>query len=103
MFGVGLWGARACCGGDPRLTSGAPQTRCARARLVPSAQISYTDGWLMPHLSGLNVIDLRLYAPVEVVEHVHITPFIGGIIPLEAIEEAQDEQLIGGVPVSLTF
>ena len=42
----------------------------------------------MPMLSGLNIVDVRLSVPIKVTEHVHLTPYIGGIFPLEALEDA---------------
>ena len=74
-----------------------------RVSLVPSAQISYTDGWLMPMLDGLNIVDLRLSVPIKVTEHVHLTPYIGGIFPLEALKDAQENKLVGGISLSITF
>ena len=49
------------------------------------------------------MVDLRLAAPIKVVENVHLTPYIGGIFPLEALDDMQNDKLIGGVSVSFTF
>ncbi|MCB1099716.1 MAG: hypothetical protein KDN22_29370 [Verrucomicrobiae bacterium] len=74
-----------------------------RVSFVPSAQISYTDGWLMPNLNGLNYADLRVSLPIEIAKNVKITPYIGAAIMLDALEDAQDDKLIGGVALSITF
>ena len=70
---------------------------------MPAAQISYTDGWLMPMLQGFNVVDLRLSAPIQITGQVTLTPYIGAVFPLEALEEAHDNKLTGGVSLSVTF
>jgi hypothetical protein len=74
-----------------------------RVSLIPSAQISYTDGWLMPQLDGLNYLDLRVSLPIKVAEHVDLTPYVGAALMLDALEDNQGDKLIGGVALSLTF
>jgi hypothetical protein len=74
-----------------------------RISLVPSAQISYTDGWLMPPLEGLNIVDLRLSVPIKLSETVKVSPYFGGIFPLEALDATQHDKLIYGVAMSVTF
>jgi hypothetical protein len=71
--------------------------------LVPSAEVSYTDGWVNPALSGMNAFNLRLAAPVRVSKNVSVVPYIGFQIPLEALEEAQNDKLFGGVSLSVSF
>ncbi|MDA0814679.1 MAG: hypothetical protein O3C21_20070, partial [Verrucomicrobia bacterium] len=74
-----------------------------RVSLVPSAQISYTDGWLMPHLQGLNYVDLRASLPIAIAKNVKLAPYIGTAIMLDALQDAQDDKLIGGIALSITF
>jgi hypothetical protein len=76
---------------------------CDMLSLVPSAEISYTDGWLNPALSGLNVLSLRLAAPITVSKNVSVVPYIGLQVPLEALKAAQDDKLVGGVSLSVSF
>ncbi len=71
--------------------------------LVPSAEISYTDGWLNPALSGFNVVSLRLAVPIKASENVMVVPYIGGQFPLEALDSVQEDKLFGGVSLSFTF
>jgi hypothetical protein len=72
--------------------------------LVPSVEVSYSDGWVNPAVSGFNMIYLRLAAPISVTENVKVVPYIGGILPLEGLDDIGEEnQLIGGVSVSVTF
>lgn len=74
-----------------------------RVSLVPSAQISYTDGWLMPQLDGFNYLDLRVSLPVEVVENVKVTPYVGAAVMLDALDDAQGDKFLAGVALSVTF
>ena len=74
-----------------------------RVSLVPAAEIGYTDGWMMPPLQGWNHVALRLSAVVSLAENVTLTPWIGANLPLEALDDGQDDKLVGGVSLALRF
>jgi hypothetical protein len=71
-----------------------------RITLVPAVEIGYTDGWMMP-IKGWNHVGLRLAAPIKVVGELTVTPWIGGNLPLEALDGGQDDELVGGVSLSI--
>jgi hypothetical protein len=71
-----------------------------RFSLVPAVEIGYTDGWMMP-IKGWNHVGLRLAAPVRVIGELTVTPWIGGNLPLEALDGGQDNELVGGVSLSI--
>ena len=75
----------------------------SRLSLVPAVEVSYTDGWMMPGMRGFNHVGLRLSAPFMVTDSVRIVPWIGGNLPLEALDAHQDDRLVGGAYVSWTF
>lgn len=57
----------------------------------------------MPQLEGLNYLDLRVSVPIEIVENVKLISYIGSAIILDALKAGQDDKVIGGVAVSITF
>jgi hypothetical protein len=65
--------------------------------------LSYTDGWLNPALSGMNMVDVRISVPVKLTDEVTLTPYIGGVIPLEALDAGQDDKIVAGASLSVTF
>ena len=71
-----------------------------RFSLVPAVEIGYTDGWMMP-IKGWNHVGLRLAAPIRVIGELTVTPWIGGNLPLEALDGGQDDELVGGVSLSI--
>jgi hypothetical protein len=71
--------------------------------LVPAAEISYTDGWMMPGAKGWNTVSLRLSAPIKLCKAATLIPWIGANLPLEALEMHQDNKFVGGVAISATF
>jgi hypothetical protein len=74
-----------------------------RFSLVPSVEISYTDGWMMPMLTGWNTVSPRLSAPIMLTKQLTLTPWIGANLPLEALDMHQDNKLVGGVSLSVNF
>ena len=74
-----------------------------RFSLVPAAEISYTDGWMMPGMEGWNTVSLRLSAPIKLTNVLTLIPWIGANLPLEALDAHQDDKFVGGVALSATF
>jgi hypothetical protein len=69
--------------------------------LRPAVEIGYTDGWMMP-IQGWNQVTLRLDAPIQLIDSLVLTPWIGANVPLEALD-GQDNKLVGGVSLALKF
>ena len=74
-----------------------------RFSLVPAAEISYTDGWMMPGMKGWNTVTLRLSAPIKLTNVLTLIPWVGANLPLEALDAHQDDKFVGGVALSATF
>jgi hypothetical protein len=73
-----------------------------RFALVPSAEISYTDGWLNPALQGWNALALRLSAPIKATDKLTFVPYVGAQFPLEALA-VQKDRFVGGISISYSF
>lgn len=71
-----------------------------RLSVVPAVEVGYTDGWMMP-IKGWNHVGLRLGAPFKVIGDLTLTPYIGGNLPLEALDDMQDNEFVGGVNLSI--
>ena len=85
------------------LGASAPIKITDRFSLVPAAEISYTDGWMMPMAKGWNTVSLRLSAPLKLTENVSLIPWVGANLPLEALEMHQNNKFAGGIALSATF
>jgi hypothetical protein len=70
--------------------------------LVPAAEIGYADNWLRP-VSGFNHLGLRLSAPIKLCPFATLTPFIGGNIALDATDEFQKDEFVGGASIAVKF
>jgi hypothetical protein len=70
--------------------------------LVPEAKVSYATDYYGQ--DGFNNVILKLGMPVALTKTATLTPYIAGSIALEGLDDiGQDDELIGGVSLSVTF
>lgn len=72
--------------------------------ITPLAGIAYgIDYYADEDGDDFNHIDLRLTASFAITDTVTLSPYIAGAIPLDAIDDSQDDELYGGVALSVSF
>lgn len=78
--------------------------------LVPAVGVGYAvdyDWQLISdagQLDGFTAFNVSLAAPIKVAKNVTITPYIAANLPIDALDDAgEDEQVYGGVSVSIKF
>lgn len=73
--------------------------------LTPLAGIGYGVDYYNDEDSDndFNHVDVRLTASFALTETVTLSPYIAAVFPLEHIDDAQEEELYGGVSLSVSF
>lgn len=70
--------------------------------LVPEARVTYGKDYY--GVDGFNNVLLKLGAPIALTKTATLTPYIAGSIVLEGLDDiGQDDELIGGVSLTVTF
>jgi hypothetical protein len=73
-----------------------------RISIVPAALISFADDYY--GVSGFNHIKVGVSVPIKLTKTATLTPYIAGNIPIDALDDlGEDDQIYGGVALSVTF
>lgn len=84
---------------------------CDRVSLVPGASIGYGSDYsyhfnvlgYRPKTGGFTVVDVSLGMPIKLSRRATLTPYIAGNLPLHGLDDVEDNQLFGGVNLSVKF
>ena len=70
--------------------------------IVPAALVSYADGYYSGD-SGLQHVKLAVSFPVKLTSKATLTPYVAYNIALDTTEDFTDDDIYGGVKLSVSF
>ena len=69
--------------------------------LAPAVAVGYSADYY--GVDGFTHVQVQLGLPIKLTKTATLTPYIAGNIPLEVLNDWQDERLYGGVSLAVTF
>ena len=84
---------------------------CDRVSLVPGANIGYANHYsynfevagVTPHFRSWTNVGVSLALPIKLTKHATLTPYVAGNFPLNDVKDIEDNQIYGGVSLSVKF